>query len=114
MMDAPWNERRAMINFKSLTNGEACYVEAVKPPSDSINHPDHYNTGRIEVIEAIEDWKLNYHLGNAVKYIARAGKKDPAKLVEDLEKAIWYVRRRIELELSVPRRPNDMPQERLK
>ena len=63
---------------------------------DNVNHPSHYNTVKIEVIEAIEDWKLDFCLGNAVKYIARAGKKDPNKTIEDLEKAIWYTNRRIE------------------
>lgn len=52
----------------------------------SVNHPSHYNSGKIEVIEAIEDWRLGFHRGNAVKYIARAGKKDPRKEIEDLEK----------------------------
>jgi hypothetical protein len=64
--------------------------------TDNVNHPKHYNSGRIEVIEAIEDWKLGYHLGNAVKYVARAGKKDPAKEIEDLQKASWYLQRKIE------------------
>lgn len=63
---------------------------------DNVNHPSHYNTGKIEVIEAIEDWDLGFCLGNAVKYIARAGKKDPNKTIEDLEKAVWYINRRIE------------------
>ena len=62
----------------------------------NINHPAHYTFGSIEVITAIEDWKLPYHLGNAVKYIARAGRKDPAKTEEDLSKAIWYINRYIE------------------
>ncbi len=62
---------------------------------EAVNSPAHYNTGKIEVIEAIEDWKLDFCTGNAVKYVARAGKKDPAKEVEDLEKAIWYLFRRI-------------------
>lgn len=62
-----------------------------------VDHPPHYNSGKIEVIEAIEDWKLSFHLGNAVKYSARAGKKDPAKEVEDCEKAIWYLKRHIKL-----------------
>lgn len=66
----------------------------VKP--DAIN-PSRYRTGSIEVIEAIEDWDLGFHLGNACKYNARAGKKDPTKFVEDLEKAIGYLKRRIEL-----------------
>ena len=63
--------------------------------SDPVNYPSHYTTGKIEVIDFIEDQKFNYHLGNAVKYICRAGKKDPAKLVEDLEKAGWYLNREI-------------------
>lgn len=75
---------------------------------DAVNHPSHYSSGKIEVIEAIEDWKLGFNLGNAVKYVARAGKKDPAKTKEDLEKAIWYIRRQIELMKDAPRRPNDM------
>ena len=64
--------------------------------NDPVNHPAHYTDGRIEVIEFIEDKKLGYHLGNAVKYICRAGKKDPTKEIEDLQKADWYVKRRIE------------------
>jgi hypothetical protein len=76
--------------------------------SNTVNHPSHYASSRIEVIEAIEAWELGMHLGNAVKYVARAGKKDPAKLTEDLEKAIWYLKRFIELQSEAPRRPNDM------
>ena len=60
---------------------------------DPVNKPAHYTAGKIEVIDAIEDWHLDYHRGNAVKYIARAGKKDPAKTVQDIEKAIWYLKR---------------------
>lgn len=62
---------------------------------EKVNHPSHYNAGRIEVIDFIEDQNLNFHLGNAVKYISRAGKKDPAKFREDLEKAIWYINREL-------------------
>jgi hypothetical protein len=70
------------------------------PPStadDPVSHPAHYTFGKIEVIEVIEDWGwgLPFCLGNAVKYIARAGRKDPAKLVQDLEKARWYLDRAI-------------------
>lgn len=64
--------------------------------SDMVNHPEHYTDGKIEVIDFIEDKKLNYHLGNAVKYICRAGKKDPAKEIEDLQKAAWYINREIQ------------------
>lgn len=76
--------------------------------SDAVNHPSHYNQGKIEVIEFLEDKNLGFHLGNAVKYISRAGKKDPNKTVEDLEKAIWYLRRYIEIQKTNPVRPNDM------
>lgn len=61
---------------------------------DNVNHPSHYNSGDIEVIDAIEDWNLDFCLGNAVKYIARADHK--GKPVEDLEKAIWYLEREVE------------------
>ena len=62
----------------------------------NVNHPAHYTDGRIEVIDFIEDKQLGYHLGNAVKYISRAGKKDPEKTAEDLKKAVWYLNRYID------------------
>jgi hypothetical protein len=74
----------------------------------NVTHPAHYNQGKFEVIEVIEDQGLGFHLGNAIKYILRAGKKDPAKTEEDLEKAIWYIRRFIEIRKKAPRRPNAM------
>ncbi len=64
--------------------------------TDQVNHPPHYTDGKIEVIDFIEDKKLCFHLGNTVKYVARAGKKDPAKTIEDLEKAQWYLQRKID------------------
>lgn len=66
-----------------------------KAEHDAVNHPSHYTDGKIEVIDYIEDKKLGFHLGNAVKYISRAGKKDPSKEIEDLEKAVWYINRYI-------------------
>ena len=84
---------------------------------DQVNHPKHYNKGKIEVIEFIEDQQLNFHKGNAVKYICRAGAKDPNKYVQDLEKAIWYLRREMFAHLhrttgqKIPR-PNEMPMDR--
>ena len=69
---------------------------------DNVNHPSHYTSGKIEVIDFIEDKHLGFHLGNAVKYISRAGRKDPARTVEDLRKAAWYLNRQIErLEMSL-------------
>lgn len=63
---------------------------------DKINHPSHYNSGQIEAIDVIEDWDLDFCLGNVIKYISRAGKKDTATLKEDLLKAKWYLDRKIE------------------
>lgn len=65
--------------------------------NDNINHPAHYTDGKIEVIDFIEDKKLPYHLGNVIKYISRAGKKNPDTELEDLKKAQWYLSRYIEL-----------------
>ena len=62
-----------------------------------VDHPKHYNVGKYEVIDVIEDWKLTFNLGNTVKYVARAGRKDPEKLLEDLNKVKWYLEREIEL-----------------
>jgi hypothetical protein len=64
--------------------------------TNEVNHPSHYIDGKIEVIDFIEDKNLNFHLGNAVKYISRAGKKDPAKTKQDLQKAAWYLQREID------------------
>ena len=64
--------------------------------NDVVNHPSHYTDGKIEVIDFIEDKGLNFHRGNAVKYIARAGKKDPNREIEDLQKAVLYLDREIE------------------
>ena len=60
---------------------------------DAVNHPSHYTRGKIEVIDFIEDQQLPYHLGNVVKYIARAGYKGDK--LEDLKKARWYLDRYI-------------------
>lgn len=63
---------------------------------DNVNHPQHYTDGSIEVLDFIEDKKLNYHRGNAVKYICRAGKKSKETEIEDLQKAVFYLNREIE------------------
>ncbi len=67
---------------------------SVSQVKSTVDHPSHYNVGKIEVIDAIEDWGLNFSLGNAVKYIARADHK--GKPIEDLQKARWYIEREIE------------------
>jgi hypothetical protein len=67
---------------------------------DVINKPKHYNFATIEPIDVIEDWQLDFRLANALKYISRAGKKDPSKTKEDLQKAVWYINRYIIKECS--------------
>lgn len=62
--------------------------------NDVVNRPSHYTHGSIEVIDAIEDWKLEYHEGNVVKYVARAMHKE--NRLQDLKKAAWYLNRKIE------------------
>ncbi len=62
---------------------------------ETVNHPEHYGGDTTyEAIKVIEAWGLGFHLGNTVKYIARAGKK-PARMLEDLKKAAWYLDRKI-------------------
>lgn len=65
--------------------------------SDNVNHPSHYCDGRkYEPVEVILDWDLDFLLGSAVKYISRCGRKGtPDDAVEDLEKAVWYIQKRI-------------------
>lgn len=63
---------------------------------DTVNHPSWYADGKIEMWDFIEDKNLNFHRGNAVKYIARAGKKDPTKEKEDILKAIQYLQRDVQ------------------
>lgn len=61
--------------------------------ADLVNDPPHYKTGGIETIDYIEAKELNFHLGNAVKYISRADHKGTP--LQDIRKAIWYLEREI-------------------
>ena len=97
------NESTPVISKKETTESyitadsiKDLYVTTdVKPISISnvIDHPSHYNRGKIEVIDFIEDQGLSFHLGNVIKYIARAGSKGDK--LEDLKKARWYLDRYI-------------------
>ena len=69
-------------------------IEMHEPEADPVNHPAHYKVGGIETIDFIEAKRLNYNMGNAVKYITRADHKGNRK--QDLEKAIWYLRRELD------------------
>lgn len=71
-----------------------CLSKVGEPEPDAVNHPSHYTSfPGVEVIDLVQH--LNFCKGNAVKYLARAGLKDPTKEIEDLRKAIWYVEREI-------------------
>ena len=65
---------------------------------NNVNHPAHYGgaDNPYEAIKVIEAWNLDFCLGNVVKYISRAGKKEGNSLIQDLEKAKWYLERRIQ------------------
>lgn len=68
--------------------------EEITPMSDPVNHPTHYTSGPIEVIDIIEGFYLNFHLGNVVKYILRSPLKGAE--LQDLKKAEWYLKREIQ------------------
>lgn len=88
---AVWDQVAIAISKKPLA--ESLPVQMIEPPADPVNHPAHYKVGGIETIDFIEAKKLNYNLGNAVKYITRADHKGNRK--QDLEKAIWYLNREL-------------------
>ena len=81
----------SMLGRDFCTNGvpELDYQE-----EDAVNHPSHYTAYKgLEVIDLTE--QMNFNRGNAVKYICRAGLKDPATEIQDLEKAVWYLNREL-------------------
>jgi hypothetical protein len=67
------------------------------PLAEAVDHPAHYGgaDNPYEAIKVIEAWDLDFHFGNTVKYIARAGKKDGSGEIEDLKKGLWYLNRGI-------------------
>lgn len=87
----------ARVRLKTLT------------PPEAVDHPAHYGgkDNPYEAIKVIEAWGLDFCLGNTVKYISRAGKKGSE--VEDLEKAVWYLNRRI-MQLKVVATIQSMPE----
>jgi hypothetical protein len=64
---------------------------------DPVNHPPHYQVGGLECIDVIEALDLPFHLGNTLKYLWRAGRKDGTHTLEDLKKARFYLDRQISL-----------------
>jgi len=77
-----------------LKGAKPYQIEMHEPKSDPVNHPAHYKVGGIETIDFIEAKRLNYNMGNAVKYITRADHKGSRK--QDLEKAVWYLKRELD------------------
>ena len=86
------NDDKAKCMYFEAKDFKAKYNEA-EDNKEMINHPQHYNMGKFEAIDVIEDWQLNFNLGNTVKYISRAGHKD--NIIQDLKKALWYLDREI-------------------
>ena len=72
-------------------------MEDLLKPYEQVNHPNHYGgeNNPYEAIKVIDAWDLGFALGNTVKYISRAGKKDSKKELEDLKKAMWYLQHHI-------------------
>jgi hypothetical protein len=83
-----WEEKARTIEEEERERREALKNIAQR---EAVNHPSHYNQGKIEVIDAIEDWGLDFNAGNVVKYVARHQHK--AEPLKDLKKARWYLDR---------------------
>lgn len=66
---------------------------------EQVNHPSHYGgkDNPYEAIKVIDAWNLDFCLGNVVKYVSRAGKKDNNSKEQDLKKALWYLEHELEL-----------------
>ena len=90
-----------MVAFTPTSYPSTISKKSMLSPYDPVTRPAHYAQGRkFEPISVIEDWGLTYHLGNALKYISRAGRKND--FIEDIEKAIWYLNRAKEAVRNVP------------
>ena len=90
------NTRAIVSKFDDVIS-ELCKEEGKenKTTKEMVDHPIHYNMGKYEAIDVIEDWNLGFNLGNTIKYISRAGHKDKTKTIEDLKKSLWYLQREI-------------------
>ena len=87
-----------LVLMKKTTSSATETPVSFQQSKETVNHPDHYQGGKYEVIDIIEDFDLNFSLGNALKYILRAGIKNPKLKKEDLRKAIWYLERELKKE----------------
>ena len=101
----PEQQKRIADNLAKMTQGrdrlqaatrfaDAQHVTMEEPQADNVNHPAHYKVGGIETIDFIEAKRLDYNLGNVVKYVTRADYK--GNKLEDLQKALWYLNRAVD------------------
>lgn len=88
----PWRDSKERCQ-KTKTGVKPDYLKDFEPLADVVNQPNHYTAGGIETIDFIEAKGLGFHLGNAIKYISRAGRKGDFE--EDIRKAIWYLEREL-------------------
>ena len=84
---------KGMLSSPTIKNSEPKIMFEIEE-KEMVDHPSHYNMGKYEAIDVIEDWELGFNLGNTIKYISRAGHKD--NIVQDLKKAMWYLDREIQ------------------
>lgn len=64
---------------------------------NSVLKPVYYNDSKITPFDVVDDWRLDFYLGNAIKYIKRAGKKEGNSKAQDLYKVLEYVQKEIDL-----------------
>ena len=95
-IEVNWEIDEGIKHYTGLiSTSESLPPSVVTVVYDNVNHPKHYTEGRkYEPIDVIEDWTLGFNLGNVVKYVSRAGRKDD--IVQDLEKARFYLDREIQ------------------
>lgn len=99
--DDIWNESlqtalRCVCNFFGQAVPSRCDITRKETEHDAVNHPSHYCRGGMETLDYILAKDMDFLLGQVCKYISRAGYKDPAKELEDLRKAQFYLNKKIE------------------
>jgi hypothetical protein len=93
------SENKGNFELKTILRSDVKKMSEQQQSYEYVNHPQHYGgvENTYEVIKVIEALEMDFHLGNTFKYIARAGKKGTDKEIQDLEKAMWYLQRKIDL-----------------
>ena len=93
------SENQGNFELRTILRSDVKKMSENQQNYEYVNHPNHYGgaSNVYEVIKVIEALEMDFHLGNTFKYIVRAGKKDSNKEIQDLEKALWYLQRKIDL-----------------